>query len=314
MPDYRGALFIGDPHLASRQPGTRKDEYPATILRKLEWCIRYAEDEALLPCIPGDFFSYPRNNSNWLIGELCRLLVGREVIGIYGNHDCQENALSDDDSLSILVKANLLTLVDETHVWRGKMNGQDTIIGGTPWGGHPPNFTDVFWDGVGKDTLVVWMMHHDLILPGYAAGRMEALELPGIHVVVNGHIHHRLEPLRKGKTLWLTPGNIARVKRSVQTKEHVPAALRMDVRGMAPSFSYVEVPHEAFDSVFHEDVRLAHAEDEESGFVKGLAELQARRTETGEGLEAFLEKNVGQFDAPVADEIMRLAEEVLQRA
>ena len=314
MPDYVGALFIGDPHLASRQPGTRKDEYPAAILRKLEWCLDYAQAESLLPCIPGDIFSYPQSNSNWLIGELCRLFGGREVVGIYGNHDCRENSLGDDDSLMILVKAGLLRLVDETHVWRGSMNGQDTIVGGTPWGDHPPNFTDVFWDGVGKETLVVWMMHHDLVLPGYAAGRIEPLELAGIHVVVNGHIHRRLEPVRKGRTLWLNPGNIARVKRSDQSREHIPSALRMDVSGIVPTFSYVEVPHEPFESVFHELHEIAGPFEEESAFVRGLAELQARRTETGEGLEAFLEKNIERFEPAVAREIMRLKEEVLQNA
>ena len=35
--NYKGLLFIVDPHLASRIPGFRKDNYPKTILAKLRW-------------------------------------------------------------------------------------------------------------------------------------------------------------------------------------------------------------------------------------------------------------------------------------
>jgi len=35
---YAGLMFIGDPHLASRIPGFRKDDYPKVVLEKLDWC------------------------------------------------------------------------------------------------------------------------------------------------------------------------------------------------------------------------------------------------------------------------------------
>jgi hypothetical protein len=44
--------------------------------------------------------------------------------------------------------------------------------------------------------------------------------------------------------------------------------------------------------------------------VKGLAELQARRTQSGAGLMTFLEQNLDQFDAAVANEVLVLAKEV----
>src|SRR5688500_5680347 len=65
MPDplraYTGLLCIGDPHLASRAPGFRKDDYPRNILAKLEWAMNYAETNELLPVILGDLFHYPRD-------------------------------------------------------------------------------------------------------------------------------------------------------------------------------------------------------------------------------------------------------------
>ncbi|HZH97595.1 MAG TPA: metallophosphoesterase, partial [Fimbriimonadaceae bacterium] len=167
MREYLGLLFIGDPHLASRTPGYRKDDYPRRILQKLRWTLDYASEHQLLPCILGDLFHLPRDNATWLIGELCSMLVGREVIGIYGNHDCRENTLTDDDTLSLLTKANLLRLVSEAKPWKGRVNGRDVVVGGSSWGEHPPGLGDVFWEGVSQQTLVFWMMHHDIRVPGY---------------------------------------------------------------------------------------------------------------------------------------------------
>jgi predicted phosphodiesterase len=313
MSRYEGLLFIGDPHLASRAPGFRKDDYPHRILQKLEWSLDYASEHRLLPCILGDVFDKPRANENWLIGELCAMLVGREVIAIYGNHDCKEDTLGDDDSLSILSKARLIRLIDERSPWRGEIGGREVVIGGTPYGTHTPQVTDIFWDGVSQKALVFWMMHHDLMIPNYIGGRIDLFEMPGIHVVVNGHIHTRTEPIRKGKTIWLNPGNIARIKRS--SREHVPAILRVDLEpsGDLPiRTSYIEVPHESFDLVFHEEVKVEAVESKESAFVQGLAELQARRTATGEGLQHFLEMNLHRFEDEVAAEIRRLSKEVIE--
>ena len=67
MPEQMGLLFIGDPHLASRPPGFRKDDYPATILEKLRWCLHYAEENNLRPIFLGDLFDFPRDNANWLL-------------------------------------------------------------------------------------------------------------------------------------------------------------------------------------------------------------------------------------------------------
>ena len=48
------------------------------------------------PVLLGDLFHYPRDNANWLIVELLELFQGT-ILSIWGNHDCNENALGDDD-------------------------------------------------------------------------------------------------------------------------------------------------------------------------------------------------------------------------
>ncbi len=308
MLELRGLLFIGDPHLAHRAPGFRKDDYGRAILDKLRWCLEYAEIERLQPAILGDLFHWARDNANWVIAELCEILREREVIAVYGNHDVHQSTLTENDSLSVPVKAGLLRLISEGEVWKGEVSGQPVVIGGTPYGAYRPSS---YLPGISGDTLVFWMMHHDVTVEGYL-GKMDPEELPGIHVVVNGHIHRRLEPVVVRRTTWLTPGNISRTKRSEAT--NTPAVLRIDVRGRGVwEATYVTVPHRPPEEVFAElpaaDTELPY--EGLSAFVRGLGAIRSGRM-GGEGLREFLAQNLDQFEPEVGQVIRDLAEEVLQ--
>lgn len=307
---YKGVLAIGDPHLEGRIPGFRKDNYPWVILEKLRWALDYAAKERLLPLILGDLFHLPRNNPNWLLVEVMRLL-DREIFCIYGNHDVHEDEISDDDSLSVIIEAGRAKLLDNDTVVHTKVNGQAVIIGGTPWGKWFPNGVDEKLKSI-QPRIVIWLAHHNIIVPGYEEqGSIKPRELPGIDLVINGHIHRCLSEVKVGATLWLTPGNISRRARSDATKEHKPSVLRIDVKKNSLTYQNVQVPHKPFDEVFYEAVIDKKTEMNGSAFIAGLAELQARRTETGAGLQEFLEKNLHQFDADVAQEIRKLAKEVI---
>ncbi len=87
--------------------------------------------------------------------------------------------------------------------------------------------------------------------------------------------------------------------------------MRIDISREGWSHDYVEVPHKPFDEVFHEAILEDAAIATPSAFVSGLAELQSYRTETGEGLMAFLERNLHQLEGDVTSEIRKLAEEVI---
>lgn len=310
MPDREsaGLLFIGDPHLASRVPGFRKDDYPRTVLSKLEWCLEYARRERLVPALLGDLFNYPRDNANWLLVRLLELL--REpALAITGNHDCQRDQLEDDDSLMLLAKAGRVHLLDRDGPWRGRINGRAVVVGGTTYRRPLPERYEGP-DGQDETPLVFWLLHHDVRLPGYEeSGYFDPREVPGIDVMINGHIHRPLPEMQAGRTLWLNPGNIARVKRTDAERDRRPSVLRIDVGARDWTKTVVEVPHQAFEDVFHEEIAAEPAESADSLFIKGLAELQARRTESGAGLLGFIQENLGRFSEPVANEILRLAKE-----
>lgn len=304
--EYKGMLCIGDPHLASQVPGFRKDDFPRTALEKLSFCLDYAREQHLLPAILGDLFHHPRDNANWLLGEAIALLRSQEVIGIYGNHDCREDSLQENDSFSVLEKAHSLRLVDEAHPWKGAMGGRRVVVGGSCWGRPIPTG----WNQ-DPEALVFWLTHHDLKIPGYDKGFLPPRHLPGIHCLVNGHIHRHLEDLVCGGTTWITPGNIMRVSRSDASRQHVPSALRVDVTTDSWVASHIPVPHAPFEQVFHEEiVDEAELGEGRSTFIDGLAELEALRTPEGAGFKAFLEKNLSQFEPDVQAEIWALWNEV----
>jgi DNA repair exonuclease SbcCD nuclease subunit len=318
---YVGLLVIGDPHLEGRTPGFRRDNYPEVMLDKFAWCLRYAQVNRLLPTLLGDLFDKPRDNPTWMLGSLLDMLRGVECIGIYGNHDCAEPQLTGHDSLSILVKAGRLRLLDEKP-WRGQMNGRTVIIGGSSYRQPiPESFVteEIAVNEEGNITpaqpLVFWLTHHDVIVPGYEEqGRVEPRSIDRIDLVINGHIHRRLGDVRRDRTLWITPGNISRRTRSEASRDHVPSVLRIDINDNDYERRFIEVPHAAFDDVFHPELveTAAETNTSASAFVAGLRELQARRTDSGAGLTAFLDRNLPQFDSDVAAEINRLAKEVTE--
>lgn len=310
MKDYKGLLFIGDPHLASRSPGSRKDDYATAILKKLEWSLDYAAKESLLPCLLGDIFHHKWERQLKLIGALCAVLAGREVLTIYGNHDITENTLTEGQALDLVIRAGLLTLISERHYWEGTINGVKVIVGGTSFGSL---FPVGFKPGYEPEVKVFWLTHTDLAV-GNVARPHEAHQIDGIDYVINGHIHARQPKEVRGKTTWLTPGNIARESRA---QRDAPAVLRADVSHQGAEFHYVEVPHLPDEEVFHprkSETTFESDEVSEMLFVHSLKdrrELTRRGGPRGEGLKVFLESNREDFEPEVYKVIEQLAEEVL---
>lgn len=313
--DYVGVLLIGDPHIEARQPGFRKDDFAEVILEKIRWSLDYASQEKLLPAFLGDLFDKPRGNPNWLLSRLIEVMSPVESIGIFGNHDCAETTLTENDSLSVLIAAGCLQLVSATRPYRARMNDRDVIIGGSSYReAIPQRFrlpTTRKQDLFDNDPFVMWLTHHDIGFPGYNNPKIEPHQIDNVELLVNGHIHRQLEPVKAGRTLWITPGNITRRSRSEAVRSHIPQVTRVDIFPDEFKLKSVVIPHRSFEDVFHESVVHEQTQMEQtSDFVTGLAELTARKTESGAGLHQFLTSNIQQFPQGVADVILQLAEEV----
>jgi len=302
---WAGLLFIGDPHLAASPPGYRLDDYGQTILGKLNYCLELAAREDFLPIILGDLFHVPRNNPNHLLVDLIELFRSQRPWVLVGNHDKHEARLTKDVSLWVLHAARVIRLLHEAGpVGSLTVGGWRVLVGASPdWTPLPDRVSREGYD------FVLWLTHHDLAFPDYEAGRQRLREIPGVDLVVNGHIHTPKPPVRRGRTLWCNPGGISRIALSRLTQKITPAAAVWRPGVEAPQT--VPVPHRPFEEVFPplpEREAVEYLVDE-SRFIKGLENLMMRKTTEGLGLKAFLEANLDPQDA-VDRVIWELYEEV----
>ncbi len=305
--DYQGIVFIGDPHVASYPPGHRRDDYQRSILNKLQFCMDFAREHRCLPIILGDLFHVPRNNPNHLLVDLMEIFAPWPPWVLVGNHDKHEARLTRDVSLWVLHTARVIRLLnDEQKAASVRVRQQKVLVGAAPdWTPLP---SDVH--RLGHD-WVIWVTHHDLAFPGYEEARYRLREIPGIDLVVNGHIHTPKAPVKTGGTLWVNPGSLARITRSRFTREMKPKLFHWQPPFDDPCF--IEVEHLPFEEVFcplEEGEQGGGAPMDESLFIRGLENLALKRTTEGVGLKAFLEDNLRQDD-PLDRVIWELYEEVM---
>jgi len=243
--EYNGLLCIGDPHLAVRPPGARIDDYPRAILDKLAFCLSYAARENLLPALLGDVFHAADEDADWLLDELVAMLAPARAIGIFGNHDCADGELGERDALARVAERCGLSLLDDRRLWRGRICGRRGVVGGAPWGLAIPS--ELERDA--RVEAVIWLAHAELLLPGSDAG-IVFRAVPGIDLVVNGHVHSRLPLARVGATTWCNPGSIARYSGSATARSREPAALRVDLGPSGLAAKWIPVPHRPAAQVF----------------------------------------------------------------
>jgi hypothetical protein len=211
-------------------------------------------------------------------------------------------------SLAVLEAAGVVRLLDcEGPVASVAVAGKKVLIGASPdWTPIPAAV-----DPDGHD-YVLWLTHHDLAFPGYESARKNLREIPGVDLVVNGHIHTPKPPQRLGRTLWMNPGSLTRISRS-QVTRRVRPVITVWVPGM-PDLQAYEVPHRPFEEVFPA-LDSVDASDttslDESMFIRGLENLALRKTSEGVGLRAFLEANLLKENS-VDKIIWELYEEIVQ--
>lgn len=308
-PQWEGLLFIGDPHIAASPPGHRLDDYLGTILEKLTFCLNTAAQRRCVPVILGDLFHIPRNNPNHLLVDLIELFRSTKPWVLVGNHDKYEARLTRDVSLSVLNASGVIHLMDQPGpVASLRIHGRRVLLGASPDWTPLPKEVDR-----GDHDFVLWLTHHDLHFPGYESGRFHLKEIPGVDLVINGHIHTPKPPQRTGGTTWINPGSIVRITRSLHTRHMEPALCLWTPDNHASGMETVAVPHRPFHEVFppmdEESESLSEAPLDESRFIRGLENLALRRTTEGVGLRAFLEANLVTHD-PIDDIVWELYKDV----
>lgn len=249
-----GLLFIGDPHLSSRKPGRRTDvNFAGTVLNKLAQAFDIVREHGLQPVILGDLFDRAGEQDLMVLSGLLHLLRDHSDAGglipvtLAGNHDMKDATLSGDTALSVIHESGLLRVLEDAVPFpvyrradqRGR-GGKDSCIAVlVPYsygqedrlledGVHADAFAAAlalapgqpFSTVMAPDAPVIALTHADFAFAGAYPGAKEIVEVPGVDMVVNGHMHKLCPTVRRGKTLWWNPGNITRM--SMDCESHAP--------------------------------------------------------------------------------------------
>lgn len=215
-----GFLYIGDPHISSRNIGRRKDDYMRSGLAKLDACAALCWEKKLLPVILGDLLHRNDDSKPTMLNKLVRTLKRFPVapLVLEGNHDKEKTELSDEDVLTLLVETDVVELVGEgafrEFLFEGA--GAPVRLWGCPYGATIPRHLPEF------NGATVMLTHHDMAFSSSYPGALPLIEIHNCAMVVNGHMHDT-KPLQKmGQTVWHNPGNIESL--SVDLAHHVPKA------------------------------------------------------------------------------------------
>lgn len=81
-------IFMTDTHCRTNNPVSRKDNFPETILNKIEWVINYANSLDAQILHGGDWVNRPDTSSAY-VSKMCEIFKKAKypILGILGNHD-----------------------------------------------------------------------------------------------------------------------------------------------------------------------------------------------------------------------------------
>lgn len=210
-------LFIGDPHLDSRNPLNRIDDYREVTINKLKEIHRLCLVNGVKMVIfAGDMFHRYDISLHYLTAviEVFNLFKDSaiEVYSLVGNHDLPRNtfALFDTTPLALLFKTGIIKplVTYENGVAKCRYLEEDGIT--TVVCGADFTRAEVIdsYDLSNVTGLKILVMHYatDNTIPGESISREQ---LSQFSVVVSGHDHHYYEPSGK-KPLVLRPGSLTR--------------------------------------------------------------------------------------------------------
>lgn len=235
-------IFIGDTHLKATSPISRLDDYPKSILDKLEYVacmINPSKCNTMI--ILGDVFDSPVTSLPYLatvINTFRKIASkGIKVYTIVGNHDIKNNRMDslESSALGILMSTGYISLapkslaVDNTVfrfynypecVERKSSNNYEVCVAHRYY-----NF------GVANDSFT----EDDIKQLNYDA-------------MVLGHLHVPYDTEIVGKTVLYRPGSLSRCTSEAYNKLRIPRVLVFNC--VTHNGIYINVPCKSADEIF----------------------------------------------------------------
>lgn len=235
-------LFIGDTHLKSNSPISRKDDYPRVILNKLRYLAKNAD---IYNCktflILGDVFDSPTVPLSYL-SEVINTFKeirdrGIEVYSIVGNHDIKNNRLDSlpSTALGILFATDCVKIapkefVIDNTIFRCYNYTEEVLPKAT--NNYEVCIAHLYYDFSGvKDSLY----EDDLKRLNYDA-------------MVLGHLHTPCETITVHNTELFRVGSLSRNTSEVFNKVRTPRALLFNCK--THNTMYIDVMCESAENVF----------------------------------------------------------------
>lgn len=217
-------LYFTDPHIRANSPGSRKDDFPETILRKLTWVGDYAYEnkiDAIL--VGGDWLDRP-DISYAMLNCVIRLLFiwktrGIRVFSILGNHDIYgynpktfgRTALSVLDGLDLITRLSM-----ESHKFKCvSLTGADAHYS-LDKNGCVDHYVDVpDAPGFVKIHLVHGFLTKTKWGDGVPSTTIADIAHTNANIVLTGHDHGGFGIIEMNGRTFCNPGAIARVTAGV---------------------------------------------------------------------------------------------------
>jgi len=245
-------LFMTDTHVKGINPRGRLDDYPTTILRKIEWVVNTAIERRVDVVLHGgdwfDTFEVSDKVKASLIAVLRRLdHAGIPLLGVHGSHDVHGYAASTlpRTSLGVLRAAGVVSLLgygDIVEVPPG------VTIGGIP---HIPGLDDPEHPDASYELprrCQILLAHGTLVespLPdGFSHTLLSDVQV-NADLVLSGDYHPGYPVYQRsdGVTFY-NPGSLARVKGTPNNRSRRPgvAYFELFTGNTAPRVDFLPVP------------------------------------------------------------------------
>lgn len=200
--------FCGDAHLWHRTPSSRKDDYPQTMLDKLNFVCNQPNPRKDILIFSGDFFHTPKV-PEWYLKATIEVLNRTETPKyiIYGNHDIPGPSSSkrgkNDTALGIMIEAKVLHHLDMP------IRFENSLITGF-------DYDEEITPSTNTDLFNIYVIHRfvfeeenghissDEVLYTSDIGELN------VKVILGGHDHSIYQPTRVGRTHVIRPGALSR--------------------------------------------------------------------------------------------------------
>lgn len=259
-------LVIVDPHLSSQCPSSRRDDYPATMLDKMEQVREIARKRKIdLVLVAGDLLHNKTVSMAYLV-VLARILKSFScpVYTTIGNHCIYYNNLDtlNRTPLGLLISAGAIQRLSHLSFPGVDIFGYDFQ--------YEPVKPKVEL-GSGLNLLVA----HQFVNQSKVPETFEFDELTDFDVVFLGHDHSFYEPMVYGKTAIIRPGALSRGTQHLSNSHRDIGVVVFDTD--TRKIEFVKLKVQPFDAVFLPETRIIlgvrksvaeFVHDMEAGFLK----------------------------------------------